>query len=159
MLKAIYPGSFDPVTNGHLDIIERSAKLVDTLIVAVLENNSKESLFTTEQRKEHLRIVTKHIPNVVIESFDGLLVEYAKDLNVKLVIRGLRAVTDFENEFKMALINRSLNPDIETLFISATAKHLYLSSSAVKEVASFGGNIDCMVPKEIRKYVVEKYVR
>ena len=157
MYKAIYPGSFDTVTFGHLDIIERSAKLVDTLVVAVLENPNKKSLFTVEERIKHLEIVTKYMPNVEIASFGGLLIDFAKQSDANLIIRGLRAVTDFEDEFQRALINRSLAPDIETLFISTNEKHLFLSSSAVKEVAAFGGNIDFMVPEEIKHFLEEKY--
>lgn len=158
MLKAIYPGSFDPVTNGHLDIIERASKLVDTLVVAVLENpNKSSSLFTVEERKEHLKMVTKHLGNVEISSFKGLLVDFAKEIDAKIVIRGLRAVTDFESEFQMALINRSLNTSVETFFISTSVEYLYLSSSMVKEVAMFGGNIVDMIPAEIKDFVLDKY--
>ena len=157
MLKAIYPGSFDPVTNGHLDIIERSSKLVDKLTVGVLENPNKNSLFTIEERKEHLRIVTSHLKNVEILSFRGLMVDFAREIGASLAIRGLRAVTDFEIEFQRALINRKLAPEIETIFISASDNNMFLSSSAVKEVAVFGGNLSCMVPHEIIKFVEEKY--
>ncbi|MEA5085185.1 MAG: pantetheine-phosphate adenylyltransferase [Lachnospiraceae bacterium] len=158
MLKAIYPGSFDPVTNGHLDIIERASKLVDTLVVAVLENpNKSSSLFTVDERIEHLKMVTKHLGNVEVSSFKGLLVDFAKEIGAKIVIRGLRAVTDFESEFQMALINRSLNTSVETFFISTSVEYLYLSSSMVKEVAMFGGNIVDMIPAEIRDFVLDKY--
>lgn len=157
MLKAIYPGSFDPVTKGHLDIIERSAKLADTLIVGVLENPHKKSLFTVKERVEHLTMVTSHIENVQIEFFQGLLVDFARKMDAKVVIRGLRAVTDFEAEFQMALINKSMNADVETLFISTCTKYLAVSSSTVKEIASFGGDITSMVPKEIKQVVLDKY--
>lgn len=157
MLKAIYPGSFDPVTKGHLDIIERSAKLADTLIVGVLENPHKRSLFTVQERVDHLKMVTEHIENVQVEFFQGLLVDFARKMDAKVVIRGLRAVTDFESEFQMALINKSMNPDVETLFISTCTKYLAVSSSTVKEIASFGGEIDSMVPEQIKQIVMDKY--
>ena len=158
MLKANYPGSFDPVTHGHLDIITRASKLVDCLVVGILENpNKKNSLFTVDERIEHLKLVTGELENVEVASFKGLLVDFAEKIDAKVVIRGLRAVTDFENEFQMALINRSLHNDIETFFISTSVNYLYLSSSTVKEVAMFGGNIKGMVPPEIEKIVLEKY--
>ena len=158
MLKAIYPGSFDPVTKGHLDIIERAAKIVDKLVVATLENpHKKDSLFTIEERKKHLEAVTKHLNNVEIDSFQGLLVDYAKKTGSSVIIRGLRAVTDFENEFQMALTNRSLNHGIETFFISTSVEYLYLSSSTIKEVAMFGGDISDMIPEELIDIVIDKY--
>ena len=133
MIKAIYPGSFDPVTNGHLDIIKRAAKLVDVLVVSVLENPHKSSsLFTVEERIKQLKKVTKDIKNVEVSSFGGLLVDYAKQIDAQVVIRGLRAVTDFESEFQMALTNRSLMPELETLFIPTSVEYLYLSSSTLK---------------------------
>lgn len=157
MYKAIYPGSFDPVTNGHLDIIRRSANLVDSLVVAVLENPNKKSLFSVEERIKQLELVTECMPKVKVASFGGLLTDFALETGANVIIRGLRAVTDFEYEFQRALINRNLAPGIETIFISANEKHLFLSSSAVKEVAMFGGNIDDMVPKEVRQLLIEKY--
>ncbi len=158
MLKAIYPGSFDPVTNGHLDIIKRAAKITDKLIVAILENpNKKNSLFSVEERIEHLKLVTKDLENVEVASFSGLLIDFAKRENVNLIIRGLRAVTDFENEFQMALTNRSLYPEVETMFIPTSVEYLYLSSSTVKEVAMFNGDICGMVPCEIKDSVITRY--
>ena len=157
MIKAIYPGSFDPVTNGHLDIIKRAARLSDKLVVAVLENpNKKNSLFTVEERMEHLRLVTKDIENIEVSSFSGLLIDFAKKENAQIIIRGLRAVTDFESEFQMALTNRSLYSKAETMFIPTSVEYLYLSSSTVKEVAAFGGDICGMVPCEIKNMVIER---
>ena len=160
MIRAIYPGSFDPVTNGHLDIIKRAAKLVDVLVVSVLENPHKSSsLFTVEERIKQLKKVTKDIKNVEVSSFGGLLVDYAKQIDAQVVIRGLRAVTDFESEFQMALTNRSLMPELETLFIPTSVEYLYLSSSTLKEVAMFGGNICSMVPCEIKQEVLDKFTK
>ena len=160
MIKAIYPGSFDPVTNGHLDIIKRAAKLVDVLVVSVLENPHKSSsLCTVEERIKQLKKVTKDIKNVEVSSFGGLLVDYAKQIDAQVVIRGLRAVTDFESEFQMALTNRSLMPELETLFIPTSVEYLYLSSSTLKEVAMFGGNICSMVPCEIKQEVLDKFTK
>ena len=160
MLKAIYPGSFDPISKGHLDIIERASKIVDILVVAILENTHKsDSLFTIEERTEHLKLVTKHLDNVEIGSFQGLLVDYAKQIDARMIIRGLRAVTDFESEFQMALTNKSLYPQAETFFISTSVEYLYLSSSTIKEVAMFGGDISEMIPEEIRDIVIDKYTK
>lgn len=159
MRKAIYAGSFDPVTLGHLDIISRASKIVDELVVGVLENPNKDCLFTIDERKLHLKIVTKDLSNVKVESFQGLLADFASKIGANLAVRGLRTSIDFESEFQMQLINRKLNPSIETIFLASGEKHLSLSSSAVKEVAVFGGNIDFMVPKEIIKFVEEKYRR
>lgn len=156
-LVGVYPGSFDPVTNGHLDIIERAAKIVDKLIIGVLRNPSKKGLFTPAERVEQLKEVTKHIDNVEIVEFEGLLIDFVKQSKAKLIIRGLRAVTDFEYEFQWALTHNSLEPDIETVFLSTNAKYSYISSSGVKELASFGGNIDEMVPEYIAQQLKKKY--
>ena len=147
MIKAIYAGSFDPVTLGHLDIIKRAAEITDHLVVAILENPNKKALFTVEERKHHLELVTKEIENV----------EIAKEIGATVAIRGLRNSIDFAAEFQMYLINRKLYGAIETIFLAADEEHLALSSTNVKEVAVFGGNIDFMVPKEIREFVAEKY--
>ena len=155
-LIAVYPGSFDPTTYGHIDIIARASRFVDRLYVAVLNNSAKNPLFTVEERMAHLRTLAEPWPNVEIDSFSGLLVDYAREQNARIIIRGLRAVTDFEYEFQMALTNRSMAQDIETLFISTNTQHLYLSSSIVKEVARFGGNIDEMVPPLIKESLEEK---
>lgn len=146
---AIYPGSFDPTTLGHVDIIQRASKLADTLIVAVLENINKEALFTVEERVAQLEAITKEMPNVQIKSFSGLLVEFAKEHHAQTIIRGLRALTDFEYEFQMALTNRELSHDIETILIPTSLPYLYISSRVVKEVALFGGNVTEMVPEQI----------
>lgn len=157
MKKAIYAGSFDPVTLGHLDIIARAAKLFDQLVVAVLENPNKKSLFTVEERKQHLEMVTAHIPNVEIASFRGLLVDFAKEIGADVAVRGLRDTMDFTAEYQRYLVNRRLGEDMETVFLAADEAHICLSSTNVKEVAVFGGDIDFMVPDAIKPLVIEKY--
>ena len=154
---AVYPGSFDPTTNGHLDVIERAARIVDKLIVGVLINPNKKGLFTVEERVMQLKELTAGLPNVEVRSFSGLLVDFARSVDARIVIRGLRAVTDFEYEFQMALTNRSLAGEIETLFIPTSAHFMYVSSSMVKEVASFGKSVEGMVPETIQKQMEEKY--
>jgi len=156
-MTAVYPGSFDPTTLGHLDIITRASAFADKLVVAVLNNSAKSALFTAEERVAHVKEVTSGIKNVSVESFEGLLVDFVKKQGAHCVIRGLRAVTDFEYEFQMALTNRSMKTDLETLFIPTSTQYLYLSSNIVREIARFGGNIDNMVPPQIKKYVIEKY--
>ena len=158
MKKAIYPGSFDPVTYGHLDIIERAAKNFDELTVSVLNNKLKTPLFSVEERVNILKEATKHIPNVKVESFSGLLVEYAKSRDVHLVVRGLRAITDFEYELQNAQTNALLSKEeLDTIFFATSLEYAYLSSSSVKEIASFGGDISMCVPEFIAKLVYEKY--
>ncbi|KPU43962.1 phosphopantetheine adenylyltransferase [Oxobacter pfennigii] len=152
----IYPGSFDPVTNGHLDIIYRSANIFDKVIVAVLENPQKNPMFTKEERVAMLKDVTKGIKNVEIDCFSGLLIHYMNAKNVKIIIKGLRAVSDFEYEFQMALMNNKLNPEVETLFMMTNNKYSYLSSSAVKQIAMFGGCIKDLVPDSIVTGVLKK---
>lgn len=156
-MKVVYPGSFDPVTNGHLDIIERAALLFEEVFVAVLKNPNKNPLFSVEERIEVLQEVTGHIPNVKIDSFDGLLVEYARQQSAKAVIRGLRAVSDFEFEFQVALTNRKLYDDVETIFLMTSNQYSFLSSSIVKEVASLGGCVRDLVPIEVEEKLKEKY--
>lgn len=156
MAIAIYPGSFDPVTTGHLDIIERAAALVDELVVAVLKNNAKTPLFSEEERVKMLKDVTEHIPNVRVESFSGLSVEFARQSGAKFIVRGLRAVTDFEYELQMAQTNRSLQPEIDTLFFATELNYAYISSTIVKEVASYGGDISGFVPPLIVDRVYDK---
>lgn len=158
-MRAVYPGSFDPPTNGHLDIIKRARKLVGTLIVAVLNNPSKNPMFTIEEKIEMLEELTKDMDNVTVVSFSGLLVDFCKEVNCNIVFRGLRAMTDFEYEFQIALTNKTMNEEIETLFMPTTTQNLWLSSSVVKEIAKFGGQYDDMVPpfvKEKLKQNIEK---
>ncbi|MBE3579190.1 MAG: pantetheine-phosphate adenylyltransferase [Caldanaerobacter subterraneus] len=157
MRVAIYPGSFDPVTYGHIDIIKRGANLFDKLIVAVLLNPAKRPLFSIQERIELLKEVTKDIPNVEVDYFDGLLVEYAKKVNASAIIKGLRMVSDFEYEFQMALVNKKLNPSVETIFLMTSAKYGYLSSSLVKEIAQFGGCLSEFVPDIVAEKLMEKF--
>ena len=156
MRRAIYPGSFDPVTNGHLDIIERGAQICDELIVAVLQNKVKSSLFSVEERVRMLNEVTNHLPNVKIFAFDGLLVDFARQMDAKMIIRGLRAITDFEYELQMAQTNHKLAPEVETVFLTTSLDYSFLSSTTVKEVASFQGDISQFVPKVIEEKIKEK---
>lgn len=159
MRVAICPGSFDPVTKGHLDILHRAAKLFDKIIVVVVINPEKSVSFTAEERMELIRRVTWGIKNIEVDMFSGLLMDYVRDKNAVAVVKGLRAVTDFEYEFQMALINKKLNPDADTLFLTTSAENLYLSSSIVKQIASFGGNIADFVPAEILEDVKERLCR
>ena len=156
MLKGIYPGSFDPVTYGHLDVIERSSKLVDELIVGVLNNKAKSPLFSAEERVRMLNEVTKDIPNVTVVPFEGLLVDFARKMDAGLVIRGLRAITDFEYELQMAQTNHKMEPDVETVFLTTSLDYSYLSSTTVKEVAAFGGDISQFVPGIVADLIEEK---
>lgn len=154
---AIYPGSFDPITNGHLDIIARGAKIYDKLIVAVLVNVDKKCLFSIEERVELIKRVTNHIENVEVLSFDGLLVDFAKLHNSKVILKGLRTMSDFEYEFQMALMNSKLDSEIETVFMMTSSEYSYVSSSSVKQVAKFGGNINGLVPDELISEIKEKF--
>ena len=160
MKICICPGSFDPVTLGHLDIIKRASRLFDKIYVAVLSNRAKTALFTAEERKALLEKCLVDVPNAEVICFNGLLVDCARKYNANAVIKGLRAVTDFEYEFQMSLINKKLNPDMETLFLNTNAKFMYLSSSVVKEVGSHGGDISDFVhpavEEEIRNRIMEK---
>ena len=161
MTRAIYPGSFDPVTLGHLDIIRRASKTVSELIVGVLNNGGKTPLFTIEERVEMLKEVTKDLPNVKVMSFSGLLVDFAKHTDSNLVVRGLRAISDFDYELQMAQTNRIMSPDLDTLFLTTSLEYAYLSSTTVKEVAAFGGDISAFVPpyveEKIRERMKERY--
>ena len=156
MVRAIYPGSFDPVTYGHIDIIERAARISDELIVGVLQNKAKTPLFSVEERVTMLNEVTKNINNVKIVPFEGLLIDFAKQMEAKVIVRGLRAITDFEYELQMSQTNRKLNSDVETLFLTTSLDYSYLSSTIVKEVASFGGDIEQFVPKFVAEKVTVK---
>ena len=152
----IYPGSFDPITLGHLDIIERSSRLFDILIVGVLVNAAKKPLFSTEERVKMIQSVTSHIENVRVSSFGGLLVDFAKAEKAEFIVRGLRAVTDFEYELQMAQMNRTMCPGIDTIFLTTDLRYAYLSSSVVKEVASYGGKIDRFVPADLVSVVSDR---
>lgn len=156
MLRAVYPGSFDPVSFGHLDIITRSAKLVDELIVGVLVNNAKSPLFSVEERVKILEKTVENIPNVKVIPFEGLLVEFVRKMEAQMVVRGLRAITDFEYELQMAQTNHKLEPELETIFLTTSLEYSYLSSSTVKEVAAFGGDISQFVPHIVIERMQEK---
>ena len=159
MRRAVYPGSFDPVTFGHLDIIERSASLVDELIVAVLMNQAKSPLFSVEERVNMLLDVTKDISNVKVEAFSGLSVDFVKKCDAKFIVRGLRAITDFDYELQMAHTNHIMDSEIDTLFFTTNLKYAYISSTTVKEVASYGGDISHFVPEAVVERIYEKIKR
>jgi len=154
---AIYPGSFDPVTNGHLDIVERGLKLFDKVIVAIMYNPGKEGLFTIEERIEMIKDSLKKFSNVEIDTFDGLTVEYAKRRKAQGILRGLRAMSDFEYEFQMALMNRKLNREVQTIFLMTGLRWIYTSSSIIKEAAQFGGNVNGMVPALVQRKLKRKF--
>ena len=156
MIRAIYPGSFDPVTYGHLDIIKRSSELVDELIVGVLNNNAKSPLFSVEERVKMLNEVVEDLQNVKVVPFEGLLVEFAKRMDAKMIVRGLRAITDFEYELQMAQTNQKLSGELETVFLTTSLQYSYLSSTIVKEVAAFGGDISQFVPETVIDRIQEK---
>lgn len=157
MKVAIYPGSFDPVTNGHLDIITRGAKVFDKLIVGVLVNVDKKGLFDIEERVELIKRVTKDLPNVEVVSFNGLLIDFVKKYDSKVILKGLRAFSDFEYEFQMALMNSKLDPEVETLFMMTSAQYAYVSSSNIKQVAKFKGCLKGLVPEEIIPDIEKRY--
>jgi len=157
MSVSVYPGSFDPVTLGHIDIIRRSAKMTDKLIVGVLNNNSKRSLFTVDERVEMLKEVTKDMENVIIKSFDGLLVDFAKECGANAIIRGLRAITDFDYELQMAQTNRALYEGADTIFIPTSIEYSFLSSTTVREIASLGGDVSKFVAPYVEEKLKEKY--
>lgn len=150
-LVAVYPGSFDPLTNGHLDLVLRCAPLVDKLVVAVLDNETKSALFKVEERVAMLKDVLKVFPNVEVDSFNGLLIDYARRKGARLLLRGIRAISDYEYELQMALMNRRLAPEIETMFMMAGEAHSFISSRLVKEVIRLGGNISGLVPPSVEE--------
>lgn len=154
---AIYPGTFDPITNGHLDIIRRAVKIFDTVIVAVADNEGKNPLFGIEERVAMVRDAVKNIPGVEVDAFHSLIIEYCQKKKAVALIRGLRAVSDFEYEFQMALMNRKLDKDVESVFLMPKEKYSYLSSSMIKEIAAFGGDISCMVPDAVHDRLIRKF--
>jgi pantetheine-phosphate adenylyltransferase len=156
---AIYPGSFDPVTNGHLDIVRRGTFLFDEIIVAILHNPSKSVLFTIEERLDMLKETMKDIPGVSFDTFGGLLVDYAHERGAQAILRGMRAVSDFEYEFQLALMNRKLNRDVQTVFLMTGLRWIFTSSSIIKEAAQFGGDVSDMVPPMVNRKIIEKYRR
>jgi len=156
MKIAVYPGSFDPVTNGHLDVISRATTLFDQIIVGVLNNSAKSPLFSVEERVNILTKVTEHIPNIEVKSFSGLSINFVRECNANVIIRGLRAITDFEYELQMAQTNRVLAPNIDTMFLTTCLEYAYLSSTTVKEVALFGGDISKFVPQYVEAEIQQK---
>ncbi|MBI2842468.1 MAG: pantetheine-phosphate adenylyltransferase [Armatimonadetes bacterium] len=156
MMRAVCPGSFDPVTYGHIDVIERAARVFGEVIVAVSPNLGKQPLFSVEERIDMLREVTSHIQNVRTDAFDGLLIDYVRSREANVIVKGLRAVSDFEFELQMALMNRNLAPEVETVFMMTGADYSYLSSSIVKEIAALGGRVDSLVPRVVAIKLEEK---
>ena len=157
MRIAVYPGSFDPITNGHLDIIERASKIFDKVVVGVLNNKNKKPKFTSEERVMLIKKVTEHFPNVETASFDGLLVDFAREHSASVIIKGLRTVIDFEYVFQMALLNKTLDNDCETMFMMTNSKYSYISSSMVNELAGYNGDFAGLVPTDIIHYIKDKY--
>lgn len=158
MKRAVYPGSFDPVTYGHLDVIRRAAEMFDELIVSVLNNKEKMPLFSVEERVKILEKATADIPNVKVDSFSGLLIDYAREKDIHVAVRGLRAITDFEYELQISQTNRLLSKEkLDTIFLTTSLEYAYLSSSGVREIASFGGDISMCVPDFVAKLVYDKY--
>ena len=156
MKTAVYPGTFDPVTYGHLDVILRASKLFDCVIVGVLHNSSKSPLFSVEERVNMIKSITSHLENIEVRSFDGLLVDFVHQCRADVIVRGLRAITDFEYELQMAQTNRIMSPELDTLFLTTSLEYAYLSSTILKEVAHFGGDLSKFAPAEITDAVIEK---
>ncbi|MDE5782148.1 MAG: pantetheine-phosphate adenylyltransferase [Lachnospiraceae bacterium] len=157
MTKAIYPGSFDPVTLGHLDIIKRSSKVVDELVIGVLVNKNKTPTFTIEERLDMIREVIKGLPNVTVRYFEGMTVDFARKNDANIIIRGLRAVTDFESEMQIAQTNHSIEPEVDTMFFTTSLEYAFLSSTIVKEVAFYGGDVSRFVPKNVEEMLKKRY--
>ncbi len=158
-VKAVYPGSFDPVTNGHLDLVRRASQLFDEVVVALLRNPAKGEAFPVPERLEMLRAATAGMARVSVDAFDGLLVDYLRQVGARVIVRGLRAVSDFEYEFQMALMNRRLAPDVETVYLMPAETYTYLSSRLVREVASLGGSVEGLVPEEVAQALARRYGR
>ena len=158
-ITAIYPGSFDPITNGHIDLVYRALCLFDKVIIAILINPEKEALFTLEERKGMIEEIFKDTPNTEIDTFDGLLVNYAKKKNASVIVRGIRAFSDFEYEFQMALMNRKLSQEVETVFLMPAEKNSYLSSRLVREIFKLGGSLECFIPDVVSRALKSKFNR
>jgi pantetheine-phosphate adenylyltransferase len=154
---AIYPGSFDPITYGHIDIVERSLEIFDRVIVAIAYDTTKNSLFTVKERMDIVKAIFSHVPNVLVDSFNGLLVDYVGNTNAKVIVRGLRATSDFEYEFHMASMNRSLNPRLDTLFMMTSKDYFFVSSRTIKEVARLGGAVEGLVPALVARRLQKKF--
>lgn len=157
MKIAVYPGSFDPITNGHIDVIERASKIFDKVIIAVGDNPEKKPLFTIQERIDMIKEVTKNLKGIEVDGFQGLLLDYVKKKGSKIIIRGLRAVSDFEFEFQRALLNRKIDNDVETIFIMTKEDYVFLNSSIIKEMAMFGGSVKNLVPVIVQKKLKEKF--
>lgn len=157
MRVAVYPGTFDPITNGHLDILERIAAQFDQVIIAIAEDNYKKTLFTLEERKDLVRNACQHLPNITVEAFDGLLINFVQTRKADVIVRGLRAVSDFEYEMKMAMMNKRLNTDVETIFLMSASRYSFLSSTIIKQVAMLGGSVTGLVPPDVEKALLERY--
>ena len=157
MITAVYTGSFDPITLGHLNLIKRASRVFDRLVVCIMVNKDKRPLFSAEDRLRQVRLVTERFPNVTVDYSEKLVAEYAREIGASVIVRGLRAVSDYEKECQMALMNKRLFPELETFFLPASEKYMYLSSSAVKELAMFGSDLSMFAPREIIKEIEEKY--